>query len=464
MKALMLHLKRNYQFVHVGFIITDQWNIFLVSYQLKRRMRGLGFDGASTMSGKKSGVQKRMRLYVPSAVYVHCQCHKLQLAAINAANEHTEVKRVMGTLLTIWKAFHYSPKKAEKLAEVQAVLQSPEIKMQKPSDTRWLARERAIRAVRKSLPALVTTFEEIYQETGDAEAHGIAALLIKYKIVACIYMLSDVMHTVAKLQGVLQSKEIDLASVPAIVDSTIKRLRELKGNTNSSTWFKHHSSVFSDTAQLGDRNIVVTEEEQDRFIQTVYQPYIQSVIDHINFRMKSTDLISAISLFDPRHLPSSAEMLTELDYSTEKLKTLINQYGIVQKAQFEGAESFSVPDIEAEETSSEWKLFRQVLLLRNKGNSLQHVLLSLVDCKESSFPNLSTLAAILEVLPVTTATVERSFSSMKLIKTRLRSRMGKYTLEHTMRVCIEGPDYLPDVTLNAIVDHYKSVKKRRLVL
>ena len=121
----------------------------------------------------------------------------------------------------------------------------------------------------------------------------------------------------------------------------------------------------------------------------MYQQYIQSVIDHINLRMKSTDLISAISLFDPHHLSSSAEMLTELDYGTEKLKTLISQYGIVQKAQFEGAESFSVPDIEAEETSSEWKLFRQVLLLRNKGNSLQHVLLSLVDCKESSFPNLS---------------------------------------------------------------------------
>ena len=49
-----------------------------------------------------------------------------------------QVKRVLGTLLTIiiWKAFHYSPKKAEKIAEIQAELNSAEIKMQKPSDTR----------------------------------------------------------------------------------------------------------------------------------------------------------------------------------------------------------------------------------------------------------------------------------------------------------------------------------------
>ena len=55
--------------------------------------------------------------------------------------------------------------------------------------------------VRQSLAALVGTFEEIYNDTGDAEAHGIAVLLSRYKTVASIYMLSDVMHTVAKLQG-----------------------------------------------------------------------------------------------------------------------------------------------------------------------------------------------------------------------------------------------------------------------
>ena len=192
------------------------------------KMRGIGFDGTNTMSGHRSGVQTCLRLHAPSAIYVHCRCHKLQLATLNAAAEHTEVNRVLGTLLTIWKAFQNSPKKAEKLAEIQAELDSPEIKMQKPSDTRWLARERAVRAVRKSLPALVSTFEKICDETGDAEAHGIATLFTKYNTVACIYMLSDVLHTVAKLQGYLQAKEIDLASVPGMVDSTTKRLKELK--------------------------------------------------------------------------------------------------------------------------------------------------------------------------------------------------------------------------------------------
>ena len=85
------------------------------------------------------------------------------------------------------------------MAEVQAELNSPDLKMLKPSDTRWLAQERAVHAVRQTLPALVNTLEEIYEETGDAEACGITSLLTKYSTVACIYMLSDVLHTVAKL-------------------------------------------------------------------------------------------------------------------------------------------------------------------------------------------------------------------------------------------------------------------------
>ena len=113
---------------------------------------------------------------------------------------------MFGTLLTLWKAFHYSPKKAENLTEIQAILNGPELKVTKPRDTRWLARERCVRSVRQCLPALVRTFEEIYEESRDAEAYGLSKLLCTYKFVACLYMLCDVLHTVAKLQASLQTK------------------------------------------------------------------------------------------------------------------------------------------------------------------------------------------------------------------------------------------------------------------
>ena len=120
-------------------------------------------------------------------LYVHCRCHQLQLAAVYAAKEHSEVQRVLGTLLTMWKVFHSSPKKAETLIEIQAVLNSPELKMHKPSDTRWLVKERCVRAVRLTLRALVETFEKVYNDSGDTEAYGIAKLMYTYRFVAVMF-------------------------------------------------------------------------------------------------------------------------------------------------------------------------------------------------------------------------------------------------------------------------------------
>ena len=68
----------------------------------------------------------------------------------------------------------------------------------------------------------------------------------------------------------------------------------------------------------------------------------------------------------------------------------------------------------------------------------------------SSFPNLATLAKIVSILLVATSSVERSFRSIKLVKTRLRSQLGCDTLDQALRVCIEGPERQTDESLEAM--------------
>ena len=140
----------------------------------------------------------------------------------------------------------------------------------------------------------------------------------------------------------------------------------------------------------------------------------------LNARLASTDFISSMSVFDPRNLPMT-------NYGMDKINMLTSFYGAQQKVILNGEEAVSQPDLNPEETESEWKLFRRIIFKQYGQKSLQDVLLTLTGKEDikAGFPNLSKLAEILKVLPVTTATVERSFSSMKLIKTRLRSRMGE---------------------------------------
>ena len=70
------------------------------------------------------------------------------------------------------------------------------------------------------------------------------------------------------------------------------------------------------------------------------------------------------------------------------------------------------------------------------------------------FPEMFKLLDILLTLPVGTASVERSFSQMKLVKTRLRNRITDDNLARLMHIAIEGPE-LTVVDFDKVLDIFK---------
>ena len=56
------------------------------------------------------------------------------------------------------------------------------------------------------------------------------------------------------------------------------------------------------------------------------------------------------------------------------------------------------------------------------------------------FPNLRKLATIRLSSPISTASVEQSFSDMKLIKSRLRNYLTELSLSNLMKIVIESPE------------------------
>ena len=131
------------------------------------KLVGIGFDGAATFAGDKTDVQRRLKKNSPHALFVHCHCHRLQLACVQAANHTTGIKHMYTTLTTLWKFFYYSPKRAECLKEVKRVLDLPVLNIIRPSDTHWLAHERCVKAVKASYSAIVMALNNIYEMTHD---------------------------------------------------------------------------------------------------------------------------------------------------------------------------------------------------------------------------------------------------------------------------------------------------------
>ena len=149
----------------------------------------MGFHGAATLSGKHKGIQSLLKKNSRHAVFVYCHCHLLQLTCVQAANDINGIRHVYVTLTSLWKFFHYSPKRAKCLREVQLVLDLPELKTIKPSDTRWLAHECCVKAVKGSYSAIVNALNNIYEQTHEPEALGISKVICKPSTVSAIYLL-----------------------------------------------------------------------------------------------------------------------------------------------------------------------------------------------------------------------------------------------------------------------------------
>ena len=64
-----------------------------------------GYNGAAVMSGSKNGVQSKIRKDHPSAVYIHCMAHKLNLILVEAFKVNRMVNSFFLTLETIYCFF-----------------------------------------------------------------------------------------------------------------------------------------------------------------------------------------------------------------------------------------------------------------------------------------------------------------------------------------------------------------------
>ena len=83
--------------------------------------------------------------------------------------------------------------------------------------------------------------------------------------------------------------------------------------------------------------------------------------------------------------------------------------------------------------------------------------------KYTIYPLVYRLIELALVLPVTTASVERSFSSMNIIKTDLRNKIGDEFLTDSL-VCYIEKDIFVSIENAAILQRFQNMETRRMQL
>ncbi len=118
-------------------------------------MRGQCYDGASNMSGARSGAKAVVQKDAPKAMYIHCAAHRLNLSIVSACGIQA-FKNAESYVGEIARFFGYSPKRQRLLDKaIEASSQSSKAKKMKDScRTRWVERINSYYVFLELLPAL----------------------------------------------------------------------------------------------------------------------------------------------------------------------------------------------------------------------------------------------------------------------------------------------------------------------
>ena len=152
---------------------------------------GFGSDGASVMTGNKSGVATRFRQLSPHMINIHCMAHRFNLCTSLASKDITYLKSTFEPVFRdIYYYFDKSANRAAELKELQKVLDCPQLKMKEVHDIRWLAFYEALNAVFHSWKALVKYFQA-NQKT--KQCQDLLSKITDYRFVALLYIMMGVL-------------------------------------------------------------------------------------------------------------------------------------------------------------------------------------------------------------------------------------------------------------------------------
>jgi len=125
--------------------------------------RGQTYDNAATMSGGRSGLQKRLLDRNPKATFQNCDNHSLNLAVQHAAEVDPSVLTFFETVHEIFTFFSHSPNRWTQMKTVC----KRSLKME--STTRWSAREDATVALSSSLTEILNLLGSMAEAGKDRE-------------------------------------------------------------------------------------------------------------------------------------------------------------------------------------------------------------------------------------------------------------------------------------------------------
>ncbi|XP_071708766.1 uncharacterized protein [Rutidosis leptorrhynchoides] len=415
-----------------------------------KQLRGQGYDGANNMRGEFNGLKAKILEESTSAYNVHCFTHQLQLVVVAVARKHLAIVNFFDKLSVLMNIVCASCKRKDILLDIQkervekeigsGIIETgrglnQELSLIRPGDTRWNSHYKTLLRVVDMFPSIIKVLEYVKEEgtkcSSQNQAHGLLKYLNSFDFVFYLHLMLRILGFTNTLSQVLQRKDQDILEAVLLVESTDCQLKELRINGFEELLKKISSFCEKYNIHMLKMNedCINSRRQRDKItnqhyyevecFNTIVDMQIQEFGDC--FSEASTELLINMAALNPRDSfsmfnASKLIRLSELyprDFSSLEMIELEQQldiyYNNVRK------------DPRFANLSGIFDLAR--VMVQTK----KHLLFRLV----------YRLLKLALVLPVATATVERCFSAMKIVKSNLRNRIREEFLNACVICAVE---------------------------
>ena len=189
------------------------------------------YDGASTMSGAKTGVAKQLSDEERRAIYIHCDGHALNLATGDSVKKSKLMKDALDTTFEVSKLIKYSPNRDVKFGKLKENLApgNPGFRVLCP---RWTVRADTLKSVLDNYTVLQQLWEESKNETADpsirARIIGVEAQFRSFKYLFGVYLGHLLLRHTDNLSKTLQSTTMSASEGQKIASMTVATLETLR--------------------------------------------------------------------------------------------------------------------------------------------------------------------------------------------------------------------------------------------
>ncbi|GBN71107.1 hypothetical protein AVEN_228774-1 [Araneus ventricosus] len=367
------------------------------------------------MSGQHAGVQAFIQYAYENAQYAHCYAHQLNLIAGQATSQNQQVRVFFFNLSDITNFFNSN--------SLWRFILDETVRKRIPhgSATRWNFKSRTINIVYEYREQLIECMGKIETTSKQAvainEAGAIRRMLEDSKFVFWLTVFHNIMPHVDVLYNQLQKTRIDAALIR-------KQVNVFQQSYETSRKRKRENIHVNRTVAARERCDVITNQVKERFCFNSHY--------------------SAVSLLEA---PKFQEYKKK--FPTQILDQTTDVYSMLQK----------------DRLKTELGVIYRRSDFRNINGAISLLQFIIENNLQTTFSETYKLLLIIVTIPMTTAEAERCFSTLKRVKTFLRSTMSKDRLSALALLSIEKRTIndIPKFNEN-VIDLFASKKGRRVDL